>query len=66
MSFADNADWRQRFLDQRTFDVFWKESEDSQVANERGILRLTQTEYYTGDEKHIRFLEQLPDVSRHL
>jgi D-amino-acid oxidase len=63
LSFADNQDWRQRFLDQRTFDVFWKESEDAEIANQRGILRLTQTEYYTGDEKHIRFLEQLPDVS---
>lgn len=63
LSFADNKDWRQRFLDQRTFDVFWNESTDPQVANKRGILRLTQTEYYVGDEKHIRFLEQLPDVS---
>lgn len=64
LSFADNKDWRQRFLDQRTFDVFWQESQDEHVANKRGILRLTQTEYYTGDEKHIRFLEQLPDVRR--
>jgi hypothetical protein len=63
LSFADNADWRQRFFDQRTYDVFWQESQDPEVAARIGLMRLTQTEFYTGDEKHIRFLEQLPDVS---
>lgn len=62
LSFADNSDWRQRFLDQRTFDVFWEESRDADLAARRGLMRLTQTEFYAGDEKHIRFLEQLPDV----
>ena len=63
LSFADNADWRQRFLDQRTFDVLWSESEDAAEAERRGLMRLTQTEYYTEDEVHLRFLEQLPEVS---
>lgn len=64
LSFADNADWRQRFFDQRTYDILWEESQDAEVAARRGLMRLTQTEFYAGDEKHIRFLEQLPDVSR--
>lgn len=63
LSFAANGDWRQRFLDQRTFDVFWNESRDAEQAARFGLLRLTQTEFYTEGEKHLRFLEQLPDVS---
>ena len=62
LSFAANDDWRQRFLDQRTFDVLWQESRDPLVAAQIGLLRLTHTEFYTGGEKHLRCLEQLPDV----
>lgn len=62
LSFAANDDWRQRFLDQRTFDVLWQESQDPLYAEKIGLLRTTQTEFYGGEEKHLRFLEQLPDV----
>lgn len=62
LSFADNGDWRQRFLDQRTFDVLWEESANAEQGLSRGLMRLKQTEFYDGNEKHIRFFEQLPDV----
>jgi hypothetical protein len=28
-----------------------------------GLMSLRQTEYFTGDEKHLKFLEGYPDVS---
>lgn len=62
LSFADASDWRQRSFDGTTFDVFWKESEDAAKGAAIGLLRLVQTEFYSGGEKHIRFLEQLPNV----
>ncbi|GAA5971389.1 hypothetical protein JCM11641_008332 [Rhodosporidiobolus odoratus] len=69
LSFADNDDWRQRWLDLRTFERLWEESEDGtrdgqQSGEERGLMRLTQTEFYKGDT-HLRLFEQLPDFKIH-
>ncbi|GAA5957366.1 hypothetical protein JCM3765_000437 [Sporobolomyces pararoseus] len=60
LSFADDTDWRQRYFDLRTFERFWKESEDTEAGERIGVMRLTQTEYYRGDT-HLRILEQLPN-----
>ncbi|KAI5474759.1 D-amino-acid oxidase [Pseudohyphozyma bogoriensis] len=60
LSFAADDDWRQRTWDMETFDVLWKESDDFDVAQERGLLRLKQTELYQGDT-HLRFMEGMPD-----
>ncbi|GAA5894961.1 FAD-dependent oxidoreductase [Sporobolomyces salmoneus] len=60
LSFAADEDWRQRYLDLRTFDKFWAESEDSEEGEKIGVIRLRQTEYYRGDS-HLRLLEQLPN-----
>ncbi|KAL8292286.1 hypothetical protein RQP46_001752 [Phenoliferia psychrophenolica] len=65
LSFADDDDWRQRSLDGSTFDVLWRESEDADAAAKIGLLRLVQTEFYSKGEKHIRFLEQLPNFRVH-
>lgn len=62
LSFADDNDWRQRALDGGTFDVLWRESEDPVQAAKIGLLRLVQTEFYSEGEKHLRFMEQMPDV----
>ena len=62
LSFAANSDWRQRYFDLRTFDRLWEESENKEEGEKRGLMRLTQTEYYKGDT-HLRLLEQLPNVS---
>ncbi|GAA6041691.1 hypothetical protein JCM8097_003086 [Rhodosporidiobolus ruineniae] len=60
LSFADNADWRQRYFDLRTFERLWEESEDAAEGEAKGLLRLKQTEFYKGDT-HLRIFEQLPD-----
>jgi glycine/D-amino acid oxidase-like deaminating enzyme len=44
LSFAANNDWRQRYLDLRTFERFWKDSENAEEGEKIGIMRLTQTE----------------------
>lgn len=44
LSFAASDDWRQRYLDIKTFDVLWRESEDRDEGLEKGVMRLTQTE----------------------
>ncbi|GAA5849676.1 hypothetical protein JCM9279_001976 [Rhodotorula babjevae] len=64
LSFAASDDWRQRYLDIKTFDVLWRESEDRDEGSEKGVLRLTQTELYKGD-LHLRLLEELPDFRIH-
>ncbi|GAA5892147.1 hypothetical protein JCM8208_001450 [Rhodotorula glutinis] len=64
LSFAASDDWRQRYLDIKTFDVLWKESEDRDEGLEKGIMRLTQTELYKGD-LHLRLLEELPNFRIH-
>ncbi|KAJ8295213.1 D-amino-acid oxidase [Rhodotorula toruloides] len=64
LSFASDDDWRQRSFDMRTFERLWVESEDAAKGEERGVMRLTQTELYKGD-LHLRFLEGLPDFRIH-
>ncbi|KAK4333658.1 DAO domain-containing protein [Rhodotorula toruloides] len=64
LSFAGDDDWRQRSFDMRTFERLWAESEDAAKGEERGVMRLTQTELYKGD-LHLRFLEGLPDFRIH-
>jgi len=39
-----NDDWRQRYLDTRTYDKLWEESEDAEAGKAIGLMRLTQTE----------------------
>ena len=65
LSFAADGDLRQRRLDARTFEVMWNELEHEQLtgAEPTGLLKLTQTEYYDGEEKHLDLLAGLPDVS---
>ncbi|GAA5832364.1 hypothetical protein JCM3766R1_002396 [Sporobolomyces carnicolor] len=60
LSFAADSDWRQRYLDLRTFDRLWQESENAEEGEKIGVMRLKQTEYYRGDT-HLRLLEQLPN-----
>ncbi|TNY24248.1 FAD dependent oxidoreductase [Rhodotorula diobovata] len=64
LSFAASDDWRQRYLDMVTFERLWEESEIRVEGEERGVMRLTQTEYYKGD-LHLRLLEELPDFRIH-
>ncbi|GAA5905429.1 hypothetical protein JCM6882_003157 [Rhodosporidiobolus microsporus] len=64
LSFADNADWRQRWFDLKTFEKLWQESEDKEAGEKIGVMRLTQTELYKGDT-HLRLFEQLPDFRIH-
>ncbi|GAA6042037.1 hypothetical protein NBRC10512_006964 [Rhodotorula toruloides] len=64
LSFTSDDDWRQRNFDMRTFERLWAESEDAAKGEERGLMRLTQTELYKGD-LHLRFLEGLPDFCIH-
>lgn len=65
LSFAANTDLRQRRLDTRTFEVLWDEFEAEQTTGDEptGLMKLTQTEYYDGSEKHLELLSGLPDVS---
>ncbi|KAM0753537.1 DAO-domain-containing protein [Meredithblackwellia eburnea MCA 4105] len=65
LSFADDNDWRQRHFDGTTFDYLWQESEDEQHAKEIGLMRLVQTEFYSEGEKHLRFMEQMPNFRIH-
>ena len=37
----------------------WKE-----MGEASGLMALKQTEYYGGEEKHLKILEEHPDVSR--
>ncbi|GAA5937927.1 hypothetical protein JCM3775_002398 [Rhodotorula graminis] len=64
LSFAASDDWRQRYLDVKTFDVLWSESDDRDEGLHKGVMRLTQTELYKGD-LHLRLLEELPDFRIH-
>lgn len=44
LSFAADSDWRQRYLDLRTFDRLWQESENAEEGEKIGVMRLKQTE----------------------
>ena len=62
LSFADDEDLRQQAWDKRTFDVMM--AEEIAEGDASAILRLRQVEYYaTEGQTHIKFFEQLPDVS---
>lgn len=64
LSFAADKDLRQRYLDARTFGVFWEELEREGTGDGEptGLMKIKQTEYYDGNEKHLEFLSGLPDV----
>ena len=62
LSFAPDDDERLQMLDQRTFDVMWKEEEEEGEVS--GLMRIVQHEYYGNEgERHIKFFESLPNVS---
>ncbi|KAH8117265.1 FAD dependent oxidoreductase [Phellopilus nigrolimitatus] len=67
LSFAANQDLKQRRLDARTFQVMWDELEAEEItgAEPTGLMKLTQTEYYDGEEKHLDILAGLPDFVIH-
>ncbi|THH04724.1 hypothetical protein EW145_g5305 [Phellinidium pouzarii] len=67
LSFAADQDFRQRGLDARTFEIMWDELEAEEITGGEpsGLMRLTQTEYYDGKEKHIDFVSGLPDFVIH-
>ncbi|KAH8080007.1 hypothetical protein HD553DRAFT_318120 [Filobasidium floriforme] len=60
LSFAADDDERQARWDRRTFEIMQSElsSEGEQAT---GLMSLRQTEYFTGDEKHLKFLEGYPE-----
>lgn len=64
LSFASDKDLRQRYLDARTFEVFWKEieHETTKGGEQTGLMKIKQTEFYDGEERHLEFLSGLPDV----
>lgn len=61
LSFADDGDERQRRWDRRTFQVMMEELDT--LGEQSGLMKVTQTEFYDGDEKHLSILEEHPDVS---
>ncbi|KAI5124358.1 hypothetical protein M0805_008965 [Coniferiporia weirii] len=65
LSFAADQDLVQRRLDARTFEIMWAELETElgTGGEPTGLMRVTQTEYYDGDEKHLEFLAGLPDFA---
>lgn len=64
LSFAADKDLRQRYLDARTFEVFWNELEEEMLTGSEpaGLMKIKQTEFYDGNERHLEFLSGLPDV----
>lgn len=70
LSFADNSDQLQRWLDTRTFEVMWEElaargvgaGEDEGRPDHLGLMKLVQTEYFDGEETQLELFEGLPDV----
>ncbi|CED82248.1 d-aspartate oxidase [Phaffia rhodozyma] len=63
LSFADDGDERQRKWDRRTFEVML--TEWRMLGEQSGLMKITQTEYYDGDEKHLAILEEHPDFVIH-
>ena len=44
------------------FEVMQRELDDDEGGS-TGLMSLRQTEYFDGQEKHLKFLESYPDVS---
>lgn len=62
LSFAADGDERQQWVDKRTFNVMMDEIE--REGDQSHLMRIKQVEFYgKGAGKHIKFFEQLPDVS---
>ncbi|BEI79947.1 hypothetical protein CcaverHIS002_0104760 [Cutaneotrichosporon cavernicola] len=59
LSFADDADKRQRRWDMRTFRVLYEEWRKEGEAC--GLMGLTQTEMWVGSSKHLQIYEEHPD-----
>jgi hypothetical protein len=54
------ADRIVRYIVFVAFDVM--QAELDQVGESTGLMSLRQTEYFDGDEKHLKFLEGYPEV----
>ncbi|KAK4689327.1 D-amino-acid oxidase, partial [Tremellales sp. Uapishka_1] len=63
LSFADDNDHRQQKWDRRTFEVMHQEYKHLGEAS--GLLEIRQREFYDGNEKHLKILEEHPEFITH-